>query len=221
MNEVNAAFLLAAMGVGALHTVLAPNHYLPFAIIAKVRNWSYIKTMGVTLLCGGAHIISSLALGLAGVALGVALSGLELFDGHRASVAAAMLIIFGLVYLVWGIRHAVLDRGHHHHSGPPPSSKKTVMALFAVFLVMPCEVWLPFLMVPAVEKNYLMVTLLALAFSFTTVICMLAMVSLTYYGAGFLPAKRMERYGDAVAGAVILLCGLFLQFGEVFLEHHH
>ncbi len=215
---MNLALLISAMGIGIVHTMLAPNHYLPFVIIAKVRGWSYAKTIGVTLLCGLAHIISSVSLGLVGVALGFALSSIEIFDGYRANVAAWALILFGLVYMVWGMRHAVLHHNHHHHIDQ--SSGRTVLALFIIFLITPCEVWLPFMMASAIEKSYIMISLIAAAFSLSTVITMCAMVSLGFYGFKFISFKRVEKYGHAFAGAVILICGVLLNLTEV-LGHGH
>lgn len=214
---MSTAFLLTAAGVGAAHTLFAPNHYLPFIVIARVNGWNYAKTLWVTLFCGLAHIVSSLTLGLAGVAFGFALSNISIFEEHRGALGAGVLILFGLGYFIWGLGQAHKHRACCHYHEGAVSSAKTVWALFLVFLIMPCEIWLPFLMVPAIEQSYLMISLIALTFSISTVACMALMVSLGYYGAQFLPFKRYERWGHAAAGAVILLCGIVL----VLAEHAH
>src|SRR3990172_6947200 len=56
--------------IGLVHTLLGPDHYLPFIVISKSGQWSLKKTATVTLLCGVGHVLGSVALGLAGDRLG-------------------------------------------------------------------------------------------------------------------------------------------------------
>jgi hypothetical protein len=42
---------------------------------------------------------------------------------------------------------------------------------------------------------------------------MTAIVLLLTSGIKFVPARKLERYSHALAGFVILLCGLAIQFG--------
>ena len=53
--------LLALTGatVGILHTALGPDHYLPFALMARAGRWSRAKTLWVTLACGLGHVLRS------------------------------------------------------------------------------------------------------------------------------------------------------------------
>jgi nickel/cobalt exporter len=64
--ELNALSITAA-SIGFFHTLLGPDHYIPFVMIAWARKWSGLKTMIVTFLCGVGHIASSVVLGLIGV----------------------------------------------------------------------------------------------------------------------------------------------------------
>jgi len=131
------ALSVAAGSVGFIHTVAGPDHYLPFVVMARARNWSGRKTAAITFLCGLGHIASSVILGLIGIALGVALTGLggsnsayeayELLpdwmksaEGIRGGIAAWLLIVFGLLYFAWGLRRAIRNRPHthrHFHAG--------------------------------------------------------------------------------------------------------
>ncbi len=47
-----------AASIGFFHTILGPDHYLPFIVLAKSRQWSSLKTAIITLLCGIGHILS-------------------------------------------------------------------------------------------------------------------------------------------------------------------
>ncbi|MDB4582328.1 hypothetical protein N9164_04185 [Draconibacterium sp.] len=59
--------ILTAASLGFVHTVLGPDHYIPFIALSKARNWSLPKTLGVTALCGIGHVLGSIAIGLIGV----------------------------------------------------------------------------------------------------------------------------------------------------------
>ena len=93
--------------VGFGHTLCGPDHYLPFIVMGKARKWTLAKTMWITFLCGLGHVLSSVLLGLIGVAFGLALGKLEAFEAYRGNLAAQALIIFGFTYCVWGIHRAV------------------------------------------------------------------------------------------------------------------
>ena len=69
--------IATAASIGFFHTILGPDHYLPFIVMSRSGKWSVKKTMLVTLLCGLGHVLSSILLGVAGIALGVAVFRLE------------------------------------------------------------------------------------------------------------------------------------------------
>ena len=60
-NELRLLVLTAA-SLGFVHTVLGPDHYLPFTVLAKARKWSISKTAVITCLCGAGHVLSSVVL---------------------------------------------------------------------------------------------------------------------------------------------------------------
>ena len=55
--------VLAAIAIGSVHT-LAPDHWLPFAALARAERWSTRRTAVVTAGCGLGHVTVSVALGL-------------------------------------------------------------------------------------------------------------------------------------------------------------
>ncbi|WP_428897252.1 hypothetical protein Dip518_001039 [Parelusimicrobium proximum] len=226
-------YLLVVAGIGIGHTVLAPNHYLPFIVLGKVNNWGIGKTLSVTALCGLAHIIGSTVLGLVGAFLGYALINIEGVDEYRHIISAGILVLFGLLYFIWGLQQALQSDGCgcgcHNHSGhvhvdekaASKSAKKTIAILFLAFLVAPCEMWIPLISAPAVEGSKMLVILVIAVFSLSTVFSMLAMTAAGYFGAKFLPFKSVEKYGHAIAGFVILLCGVVMFAFEHSHDHHH
>jgi nickel/cobalt exporter len=69
-----ATLAVAAVTVGSLHT-LAPDHWVPFAALARARGWSAGRTARITFACGFGHVTVSALLGLLGLAFGPRPSG--------------------------------------------------------------------------------------------------------------------------------------------------
>jgi sulfite exporter TauE/SafE len=225
---------VTAASIGFFHTLLGPDHYLPFIMMARAGRWSYRKTAVVTVLCGIGHVLSSIVLGFAGIFLGTQLSRLEAFESARGEIAAWLLIVFGLVYFVWGVRRAILNRPHRHvhihgegvehehthdhrdehahahlqKEGP----NYTPWVLFVIFVLGPCEPLIPILMYPAARHDLGSVFLVGGIFAAVTVATMLAAVMLPLAGVSFVRLGRLERYSHALAGAIIMFSGLGIRF---------
>ena len=93
MNSEIPVLAAAAFGLGAVHTALGPDHYLPFLALGRSRGWSGRRTLGVALGCGTAHVASSVALGLGGFLGGRALADLTAVDRLRGSLAGWLLYL--------------------------------------------------------------------------------------------------------------------------------
>jgi nickel/cobalt exporter len=234
MSSELAVLLVTAASIGFLHTLLGPDHYIPFIAMAKSADWSQRKTGLVTVLCGIGHVLGSVVLGLVGIALGLAVAGLETIESIRGGIAAWALIAFGLVYFVWGLRRALRSMPHthshlhlggvshsHEHShvhehahAHETTSKKTLTPwiLFTIFVLGPCEPLIPLLIYPAAEGGFFDVAAVAVVFGATTILTMLTIVMLAVRGIEFVPARAMERYVHALAGLAILLCGVAVAF---------
>lgn len=225
--------LITAASLGFVHTVTGPDHYLPFVAIAKARSWSRVKTAVIVTLCGLGHVGSSILLGIIGVVAGIGLNKLKFFEGSRGNIAAWLIIAFGLIYGLWGLRKAYHGHVHHHH-GPkhkhyhegqdhdhmPEESKDlktsykqlTPWILFIIFIFGPCEPLIPILIFPASEFSMSGVFLVAAIFGIVTIATMLLMVFAISEGVGFLRFNKLEKYSHALAGLTILLCGIGIQF---------
>ena len=106
--------LAMVASVAFLHALLGPDHFLPFIALSRSRGWSMTKTAAITAGCGVGHAAGSILLGLIGVAAGAALSGLQVIEGLRGELAAWILVAFGIVYGVWGLRRAARGARHSH-----------------------------------------------------------------------------------------------------------
>jgi ABC-type nickel/cobalt efflux system permease component RcnA len=106
--------LLTAASIGLVHTLLGPDHYLPFVAMGAARRWSTRKTLWVTSLCGIGHVLGSVVIGFVGIGIGVSISKLEWLEGVRGGAAAWLLTGFGLAYFAWGLKKAWRSRTHTH-----------------------------------------------------------------------------------------------------------
>ena len=68
--------IISAASIAFVHTLLGPDHYVPFIAMAKARGWSLPKTLRVVLLCGSGHLVGSVALGILGIVAGIELTRL-------------------------------------------------------------------------------------------------------------------------------------------------
>jgi len=227
-----AALTLTAASLGFLHTLLGPDHYLPFVVMARARRWSRVGTAWITLLCGFGHIGSYIVLGLAGIALGIAVTRLEGIEALRGDLAAWALIAFGLVYFAWGLKKAWRSRPHEHvhvhgdgmlhthrhihgtdHAHVHDDNARiTPWVLFTIFVLGPCEPLIPILMYPAAKESLSGLLWVTGVFGGVTVMTMMGIVLISLRGIYLIPLKGLERYTHALAGGSICLCGVAIQF---------
>ncbi len=234
------ALLGAAASIGLLHTLLGPDHYLPFIVLSKARDWSLAKTARITALCGLGHVLGSIILGAVGVAAGLTLDGLTATETLRGSIAAWMLIGFGAAYAAWGLRRAWRNRPHAHphvhddgtvhvhehthqaqhvhvHDAAAPKTpgrKLTPWILFTIFIFGPCEPLIPALMYPAAKGDVWGVAAVAGLFALVTIATMIVIVTVGVSGVRWIPLAGLQRFSHALAGAVVCVCGTgILVFG--------
>ena len=234
MTQELTILLITTISIAFIHTLAGPDHYLPFIVIAKAKKWSLSKTAWFTTLCGIGHVGGSVILGFIGIALGIAVGKLELFEGIRGSIVSYIFTAFGLVYFAWGMRRAIRNKPHkhlhfhsdgnmHHHEHTHHEEhlhvhekenkiNLTPWILFTIFIFGPCEPLIPLVMYPAAKHNYGELALVTGIFSAITICTMLTLVLISSFGINLLPMKTMEKYNHALAGGAILLCGLGMLF---------
>ncbi|MGA3361190.1 MAG: hypothetical protein ABSD82_04090 [Solirubrobacteraceae bacterium] len=107
MSAATPALLAAAAGVGFGHAIL-PDHWVPLAVVGRTRRYPLARVARLSGLAGVAHVLVSLVLGGAIVAIGLQ---------FRSTVQSAQDIVIGCLLTATGIGFAIVElsgRGHRH-----------------------------------------------------------------------------------------------------------
>jgi len=212
LNALTWTLSATAAAVGALHT-LAPDHWIPFAALARTRHWSALRTARTTVLCGFGHVTVSAALGVA--ALFAGLGAIRMLGGTLAGLASFLLIAFGAIYMIWGLHrsfrrdpHGVLHPHDHHHAHGHHDHDHglTEWSLFALFAADPCVAVVPMILAAAGAGWFAVAAVIA-AYEVATIATMVVLVTAAHAGIRGLRAPFLDRFGDAIAGGIIVLVG--------------
>lgn len=107
MSATTPALLAAAAGVGFGHAIL-PDHWVPLAVVGRTRRLPLARVARLSGLAGVAHVLVSLLLGGAIVAVGLQ---------FRSAVQSAQDTIVGALLVATGVGFAIVElsgRGHRH-----------------------------------------------------------------------------------------------------------
>lgn len=231
MSSEISILVITAASIGFFHTLFGPDHYLPFIMMSKARNWTITKTLFITFVSGLGHVAGSIILGIVGISIGLAISKIEIFEAFRGDLAAWAFIVFGFVYLLWGIRQAIRNKPHTHlhihadgtkhehlhshiseHSHVHGKKQITPWILFTIFVLGPCEPLIPILMYPSAKNSISGLILVTLTFAAVTIATMMGVVYIAFTGYKFIPMKKMERFSHALAGFIIMFSGIGIKF---------
>lgn len=205
--------LVSTLSIAFFHA-LAPDHWMPFAAIAKAQKWSKPKLLWITFISGVGHVGISIVFSVIGIFLGFSLSKLKGIEGHRGEIVLWLLIGFGIAYMLWGIKKAKEHR--HHHIDPEKLKAKTVAVwtMFAIIILGPCEPLVPLVFL-GYNYGYIGVVSVSIIFSLVTIAMMLAQSLLAFMGIQLIKNDIAERYSHAFAGLVIALTGIFVMVAEI------
>lgn len=233
---------VAATGftVAFLHAAI-PTHWLPFVLVARARQWTAAKTLGVAMVAGLGHVALTSLLGL-----GIAWFGFSL-DEHLGEwftyLTGGALLCFAAYYF-WrqlqgrGVCHHHPPGGHHQaspacgHEGdrshwetelaesPLVSGRKSdwaaISGLFVMLTLSPCEGFLP-VYLSGVEFGWTGFFLLSAILAVGTLAGMTLFTSLTLVGLSRVHLRRFERYEAGLLGASFTVLALIV----MFVDHGH
>lgn len=198
--------LFSSLTIGLLHA-LAPDHWLPFVMLAKAQNWSKWKITSITFLAGLGHVSSSLLIGAIGVLLGLGAEKINLFESSRGNIASLLLIGFGVAYMVWGIK----NWGRKHTHKIDKAKIVSYWTLFALIVFGPCEPMIP-LIFAGYAFGWSAILLVFTVFAIATIGMMMLQVHAGVFGLSFIRSHWLEHANDVIAGGVIILTGIAIRF---------
>ncbi len=238
MNTAASILIISALSTAIFHTLI-PDHWLPFVLIGRARNWSVQRTALISGVSALLHISLSLVLGLVGIGIGL---GTSMAVGEALEkVSGVLLILLGIFYAYWSFRkgghfHIGGKRVHHHHDAEEGKLhtengdndlghwdadrdiidgqvKRSDWYLAFIIGLNPCVLIFPILFAAA-PHGIAVITAITVLYSVTT--CFL-MVGLTIVGLLWAQNIKMEffaKYGEILSGLFISLIGVFFLLVE-------
>ena len=186
-----------------------PNHWLPIIAIGKVERWSKSTTLWATAISGLAHVASTILIGIL-----VGWAGYKLASSYHyiSSVAApAVLILFGLVYIIRNFR----KHGPHSHFGENPAPNTpfatVVISLSIGMFFSPC-IELESYYFTAGTFGWMGIIAVSIVYLIVTVAAMVSLVALGMKGIDRFNWQFLEKHDKAIIGVVLILVGLTTYF---------
>ncbi|RSK45452.1 hypothetical protein [Hymenobacter rigui] len=196
LNLLTGAFLLSL-----LHAAI-PNHWAPVLAVARAERWSLRRAVGVTLVAGLAHVLSTVLLGLGLGWLGWRLS--TRFSQVAGVAAPSLLVIIGLLYAFSGPGHT------HPAPAPVPAQRprgRIVLGLAATMFLAPCLEIQTFFLAAGTQGTAALALIMA-TYLVVSVGAMSALVAAAYSGIRRLNLAGLARHERRFTGAVLVLVGV-------------
>lgn len=192
--------LTGCLLLSLLHAAI-PNHWAPVLAVARAKGWPLRRAVGVTMVAGMAHVLSTVVLGLALGLLGWRLSAR--FSQFAGVAAPALLVLIGVLYALSG-------PGHQHPNPAPVVSKprgRVVLGLAATMFLAPClEIQTFFLAAGA--HGPVTLALVMGTYLVVSVGAMSALVAAAYTGLRRLRLASLVRQERRFTGAVLVAVGI-------------
>ena len=220
------ALSLTALALGTGHTLVGLDHAIPFVAMGKSRDWSLGRTLHITFWCGLGHVLGLVLIGLGVILLGWGLDDAIAFEVNRGDWAGYGLVTLGIATILHGMRRCRSAHTHTHehthsnglshshahshgedHSHAHPQVSWPAFSLFVIFLLGPCEVLIPVLMVPAAAFGALPAAVVTLSLAVATIATMMLMVWALMRGVDILPSKWITIHSQWLTGGSIVATG--------------
>ena len=196
--------------VAFLHSAI-PTHWLPFVLAWRSQRWSRARLLAVTGLAAAGHVLFTTLLGVVVVWLGLNVD--RLTGRVFPLIAGAVLIVFGLTYIVRHLRGAGHSHAHPHAPKPAASDRAVILGLIALLTFSPCEVFLP-VYLSGIRYGWPGFALLSTVLAGATFTGMMLFTTLASAGLERFRLAALERYEGAIVGTLLCLLGLAVIFLE-------
>lgn len=201
------SILLSGLALSILHAVI-PNHWIPLVALSRKEKWSLSKTLNITAIAGGAHVLSTIFIGLLISFLSFHLT--HAVEEFTAWISPALLIGLGIYF--------IYQHYHHHHfhleaDGQSKSIRQQIKIIVIAMFFSPC-LEIEALYILAGQYGFFAVLWLSLVYTVVTLLGMLFWVYIVYQGLEKLNKNwhRLEHNSGIVAGIILIITGLLSFF---------
>lgn len=214
------AVLAASAGVAVGHAVL-PDHWVPLAVLGRARRYPLAKIARLSGLAGIAHVLLSIVLGAVIIAIGLQ---------FRSAIQSAQDTIIGGLLVATGVGFVVLEltgHGHHGHDhahghggerehGPEPRGVRGLAGLMVPFgaAASPDLTILP-VFLAATTAGVATAIGSVVVFAAVTIGTIVGLTLAAAKGSYQLEGEWLERWGNTITAAVLLIIGLLILAGLI------
>jgi len=200
------SIITGSLIISLLHAVI-PNHWLPILAIGKKERWTTAEVTKVTLICGLAHGLSTI---LIGVILSIVGAKLEGSLTHFTSVIAPIILIsIGIVFIYRHHTHK------HFHIDEQIKKKKPKAAIITALVIAmffsPCMEIEAYFLLAGAQPGWL-VWFIALLYLVITMIGMMLLVKYVYKGLLKLNWHSLEHNAGIITGVTLVATGILTFF---------
>jgi nickel/cobalt transporter (NicO) family protein len=220
LSGTTPALIAAAAGVGFGHAVL-PDHWVPLAVVGRTHRYPLSRVARLSGLAGVAHVIVSLVLGAAIVALGLQFR--STIESAQNTIVGALLVATGLGFVAVELSGHGHSHSHPHAHAPGHPHSRARAGRFRGSL----EIMVPFGAAASPDLTILPVFLAAaavgtgtavgslLAFAVVTITTIVGLTLLATLGGYQLRGRWLDRWGNAITAVVLVLIGALVLAGTI------
>jgi hypothetical protein len=201
MSQQALLLVLAVIAVGVLHT-LVPDHWVPITLLARTRHWTRAQTARAAFGAGLGHTLSTLAIGLLVWVAGVAFAAR--FGNLVSVLSSVALIAFGAWIAIGAWRELRAHPGHDEHEHHSAGARTSLMLILGSS---PMVEGIPAFFAAA-KFGPGLIALMSLCFAVSTIATYVALCTISRSALERLHLGPLERYGEVLSGAVIMLVGI-------------
>ena len=221
MSSATPAVLAAAAGVGFGHAIL-PDHWVPLAVLGRARRYPLSKVARLSGLAGIAHVLLSVVLGAAIIAIGLQFR--SRVQSAQDTIIGGLLIATGIGFVaveLMGLGHSHSHEAghdaHRHEKHGDPSSRGGLHGLAAIMV--------PFGAAASPDLTILPVFLAATTAGVATAIGAVAIFGAVTIGTivgltlaatrgGYqIRGEWLDRWGNVITAVVLLVIGALVLSG--------
>lgn len=202
--------MLSGLLLSLLHAII-PNHWIPMVTLSRKQQWSLSKTLHITLLAGGAHVLSTVLIGIIISILSFNMS--HEFEEWTRWISPILLVALGIYFIYQHYHH------HHFHISAENGGKSIRYQIKVIIVAMffsPC-LEIEALYILAGQQGVPAVFWLSALYIVVTLLGMLLWVYIVYMGLEKLNRNwhRLEHSSGIIAGVILIATGLLSFFVHI------